>query len=456
MSNIAVLDIGKTNAKVLLIDGSTGAELAVERTPNRVIDAPPYPHHNVEGLFSFVLDALKSLSARHRIDAISITAHGGSAVLVAEDGSLALPMLDYEFSGIDETRATYEKVRPPFDETGSPPLPAGLNVGAQLFWQQTKFPNEFARAKWIVTYPQYWSMRLTGKPSVEPTSLGCHTDVWKPWAGDFSSLVDRMGWRAKFPPVRPASDVLGPVLPKIAAAAGLAQGTPVTSGIHDSNASLLPYLQGTEQPFSVASTGTWIIAFAVGGALKPLDAARDTLANVNALGQPTPTARFMGGRSMELLCEGPPAARQADDLDAVLRTPIMARPSIVAGCGPYPAAAFRWLGAEQPSPGIRAVAASFYCALMTAASLDLLGAQGPIHVDGPFAQNSLFLQMLAAATGRNVVAQAGAVSGPAAGAALLVEQPAQRASSGAVTTPHSVPTVFSAYAEAWRAMVQAM
>ncbi len=456
MSNIAVLDIGKTNAKVLLIDGLTGAELAVERTPNRVINAPPYPHHNVEALFSFILGALKAISARHKIDAISITAHGGSAVLVAEDGSLALPMLDYEFSGIDETRAAYDKVRPPFDETGSPPLPGGLNVGAQLFWQQAKFPDGFARAKWILTYPQYWSMRLTGQPSVEPTSLGCHTDVWNPWAGDFSSLVDRMGWRAKFPAVRPAGDVLGPVLPAVAAAARLALGTPVTSGIHDSNASLLPYLQDTEQPFAVASTGTWIIAFAMGGALKPLDAARDTLANVNALGQPTPTARFMGGRSMELLCEGQPAAWLADDLDSVLCTPLMARPSIVPGCGPYPAAAFRWLGSEQLSPGMRTVAASFYCALMTAESLNLLGAQGPIHVDGPFAQNSLFLQMLAAATGRNVVAQAGAVSGPAAGAALLVEQPAQRATSGAVTTPRSVPAVFSAYADAWRAMVQAM
>jgi sugar (pentulose or hexulose) kinase len=263
MSNIAVLDIGKTNAKVLLIDGSTGVELAVERSPNRVIDAPPYPHHDVEGLFTFILGALKAIAARHRIDAISITAHGGSAVLVAEDGSLALPMLDYEFSGIDETRAAYDKLRPPFEETGSPPLPGGLNVGAQLFWQQTKFPNDFARAKWIVTYPQYWSMRLTGQASAEPTSLGCHTDVWNPWAGDFSSLVDRMGWRAKFPPVRPAGEVLGPVLPEIAAAAGLIEGTPVTSGIHDSNASLLPYLQGTKQPFSVASTGTWIIAFSM-------------------------------------------------------------------------------------------------------------------------------------------------------------------------------------------------
>ena len=28
------------------------------------------------------------------------------------------------------------QVRPPFAETGTPRLPVGLNLGAQLFWQQ--------------------------------------------------------------------------------------------------------------------------------------------------------------------------------------------------------------------------------------------------------------------------------------------------------------------------------
>jgi hypothetical protein len=35
-----------------------------------------------------------------------------------------------------------------------------------------------------------------------------------------------------------------------------------------------------------------------------LDPARDVLVNVNALGQPVPSARFMGGREYELIRAG--------------------------------------------------------------------------------------------------------------------------------------------------------
>ena len=76
----------------------------------------------------------------------------------------------------------------------------------------------------------------------EATSLGCHTDLWAPAEGRLSSLVEREGWARLFPPLRPAASVLGPILPAVAAATGLAPATPVACGIHDSNASLLPWL----------------------------------------------------------------------------------------------------------------------------------------------------------------------------------------------------------------------
>ena len=39
---VAVIDIGKTNAKVLLMDLASGAEVVVFKTPNLVVNAPPY------------------------------------------------------------------------------------------------------------------------------------------------------------------------------------------------------------------------------------------------------------------------------------------------------------------------------------------------------------------------------------------------------------------------------
>ena len=70
---IAVLDIGKTNAKVVVLDSETGAEIAVLKRPNVTIKTGPYPHYDIEALWSFALDALKKLAREPGFDAISIT-----------------------------------------------------------------------------------------------------------------------------------------------------------------------------------------------------------------------------------------------------------------------------------------------------------------------------------------------------------------------------------------------
>ena len=99
----------------------------------------------------------------------------------------------------------------------------------------------------------------------ERTSLGCHTDLWNPHTGAFSSLVRDMGWSGLMPPLQAPADILGPVTPEVAAATGLDPATPVHCGIHDSNASLLPHLLARKPPFAVVSTGTWVVAMAIGG-----------------------------------------------------------------------------------------------------------------------------------------------------------------------------------------------
>ena len=273
MARIAVIDIGKTNAKVLVADTATGAEEVLSRTPNTVRRDGPYPHHDAQALWSFLL---QGLSRAQGVSAISVTTHGASAALVDGAGELVLPILDYEHDGPESLRAEYDALRPDFAETGSPRLPIGLNLGAQLHWQARAFPADFARTRHILTLPQYWSFRLTGVAASEYTSLGCHTDLWNPLAGRFSSLVDKLGWQGLFPPVAGPEKVLGPILPDVAQATGLPTGLPVLSGIHDSNASLVPWLEG-EAPRAVISTGTWMIVMALQGRRVDLDPARDVL-----------------------------------------------------------------------------------------------------------------------------------------------------------------------------------
>ncbi|HEX5934269.1 MAG TPA: FGGY-family carbohydrate kinase [Pseudorhizobium sp.] len=415
---IAVLDIGKTNAKVLVLDCETGVEIAERRVANRVLSGPPYPHYDVEALWAFIVEALKAFAASPGYDAISITAHGAAAALLDEDGELALPVLDYEHIYPAPVAETYAGMRPPFSETFSPALSGGLNLGAQLHYQKTVFPSEFRRVRSILTYPQYWAFRLTGVVATEVTSLGCHTDLWRPDRNEFSSLVDRLGLRSMMAPVRSAFDPLGPVLPALEI--GLGKSVEVFCGIHDSNASLLPHLS-RPAPFAVVSSGTWVVSFAVGGDIERLDPARDTLANVDAYGRAVPSSRFMGGREFEMLTAelGPCNADAAlAAMPAVLEAGMMLLPNVAEGSGPFPMCRRRWLGDAGASSGERWAAACLYLAMMTDVCLGLIGAKGPILLEGPLASNPAFLSALRMLGGRPVIA-VGGTTGTSQGAGCL-------------------------------------
>nr|WIE91550.1 FGGY-family carbohydrate kinase [Mesorhizobium sp. WSM4875] len=449
--HVAVIDIGKTNAKVALVELTKPSEIALRRTANAPVWQAPYPHHDVEALWTFILNSLADLNRERRIDAISITTHGATGALVDAAGELVLPVLDYEFNSPDQLAADYDAVRPPFAETGTPRLPIGLNLGAQFFWQQKRFPVEFAKSAAILMYPQYWALRLTGVAANEVTSLGCHTDLWNPWTSDYSSLVDRMGWRPLMAPVRRAKDRLGSILPAIARLTGLDPATPVFCGLHDSNASLLPHLLSDRPPFSVVSTGTWVVSMAVGGKKVELDAARDTLVNVNAQGHPVPSARFMGGREFSLLTEGQAQDWTEADVAAVLARQALLLPSTQQGSGPFPHHAAQWVNAEGLPPGQRFAAISFYLALMTATCLELIGGDGRTTVEGPFARNPLFIRMLAAATGRAVIASETS-TGTSIGAALLASDGATVISKGERTELPADPA-WHDYVRAWQRVV---
>ena len=450
--SIAVIDVGKTNAKVVLVDGASGADLAVRSAPTIVRQDGPYPHFDVSGAWDFLCGALRDLRREAPFDAISITAHGSAGALVGcdPDGEgLLLPILDYEHPGPEETADDYDAVRPDFPETLSPRLPGGLNLGAQIFWQRRRFPEAFEPPAQYVNYPQYWAWRFTGVLATEMCSMGAHSDLWNPRRASWSSLVPRLGWYHILAPLRSAFDTLGPLRPDLASRLGLPQGLPVKCGIHDSSASLLPHLMVREPPFTVVSTGTWVILFAVGGDLEKLDPAKDTLANNSAFGQPVACARFMGGREFRILAGADPPTPSEAELEAVLARRIMALPTFAPGTGPYGRRKGSWSGDPAAlTPGERSAAASLYDALVTAASMGAADSAGPVIVEGPFAESRLYCSALAAATGQPVLASQGR-AGTTRGAALLAGGDASSALTAAEVSPLT-SSHFPVYLEEWR------
>lgn len=112
------------------------------------------------------------------------------------------------------------------------------------------------------------------------------------------------------------------------------------------------------------------------------------------------------------------------------------------------------LVARRPTAaGERVAVISFYLALMTSVSLDLIGAEGDVVVEGPFAANSCFTRMLATATGRRVVTSSSGVTGTSIGAALLAA--GEGAAGPADATDAITPPVleWQSYCAAWRTAV---
>lgn len=445
-----VLDIGKTNVKLSLIDAA-GATLAEQRRANTILVSGPYPHHDTEGIWDWMLTVMRAFGRIATIGAIVPVTHGATAALVNQHG-LVLPVLDYESKLPEHCNDAYAAMRPPFSETCSPALPAGLNLGRQLAWLASSFPAQFAHTHHILMYPQYWAWRLSGVASGEVTSLGCHTDLWQPKAQRYSSLVAHMGWQDLFPPLRGAAAVLGPLLPALAELTGLPADCKVLCGIHDSNASLVRYLGGNVG--TVLSSGTWLIAASFHTPLEALDEEADMLANTNALGQPVACMRFMGGREFALLAGADAHLCSVTDLQTLIDHGSLALPCFADSGGPFSGRAGTMVGAPPCTAGERYALATLYCVLMTDYCLDKLTSAGAVALEGSFTGNAHFAPLLAALRPGRQVFVSDDASGTTCGGWMLHRGEDAQAPDGLLADPLRLPGL-TEYRDHWRTLIDA-
>lgn len=453
---IVVFDLGKTSLKLLVVSAD-GEVIESTTAPNRPIEGEPYRHADAAAIEAFLIAGLRELAGRHTIAAVVTTTHGASAALVDGQG-LVLPIMDYEAQPPAAIDAEYDRLAPSFAETGTPLLPASLNLGRQLLWQSRAFPRDVARARFLLTYPQYWAWRLSGVAAAEVTSLGCHGHLWNPRTHRVSALIDALDIGRLLPPLLPAWTALGTVTPEIARATGLPADCKVISGVHDSNAAYLRYLHFVGGRFSVASTGTWVICFNRGGRVEQLDPARDTLTNIDVHGDPVCCSRFMGGREFAAILGDTPAATPASEaaLTAMVACGAMALPAFSESGGPFPGARGEIVGAIADD-GERVALATLYLALMTEAGLEAIEAGDDLVVDGAFVANPMFAPLLAALRPSRRVRVAGDAHGTALGAALLARwgEPMPKAAPALRPVAPAIVPGLADYARDWRRRAEA-
>lgn len=456
-----VVDIGKTHAKVSLWNDA-GQPIRRERRANeRTAAAAGYRTLDVEGIDAWLMASIRGFAADGAVARVVTVAHGAAAALI-RDGALFTEPMDYEIEVGPTDRADYEAQRDPFEKTGSPSLPHGLNLGVQLHLLE-KWLGPLPADVVIVPWPQYWAWRFSGVPASEITSLGCHSDLWRPTEASYSRLAVDRGWAARMAPLRPAGATLGTISTEVAEATGLNRDCRVLCGLHDSNAALLAargHPEIADNEATVLSTGTWFVAMRCAGNGTGVDIgmlreSRDCLVNVDVYGRPIPSARFMGGREAEL-AGGVDSFRLTDSnrpdellnrLPKLVERGVAATPGFVPGVGPFPNAAGSWREKPNDPMDLRA-ATDLYLALVADTVLDLICSRERLLVEGRFANEVAFVRALAALRPDQRIYTSHAEHDVAYGALRLID-PGLRPSS-ALLSVEPMEIDMRSYAADWR------
>lgn len=446
---VAVFDLGKTNSK-LFVFGSDGSLLSEARTKPSWIEYDGLRVLDDVALFAWMTSALKQATEEHSVGHVMFSGHGCTFALVQDD-ELVHPVLDYEQDPPQPVADSIDILVPAFSETYSPKLPLGFNYGRHILWLEAIKPEAVSRADAILSYPQFWSWKFSGRKVSEVSYIGCHSHLWAPLRDDFSSLVDSRDWREKMPAFERAGAALGnwEIGPDPENAAPVV----VHNGVHDSNSALYYYRTLGFQDFTLVSTGTWVVIFHSACPLEALDEHRDMLANVTVDGKPAPTIRFMGGREYDIASDGWNKPISLEAVSRVIAKRVFALPSFAPG-GPMQGFESCFVGPEAHGEE-RAAVALLYVVLMTNLSLDLIQSENAIVIDGGLVKTGLFAELLAQLRPSQPIFTSATAEGSAFGAAALVFDTLGEKPFANETNEAASLQVFGleAYRDAWRALI---
>lgn len=458
---LAVFDLGMTNKKIVIYDESLRQIDAAYRVFQPILvdlsGGIKVETHDLSGIEDWLLSSLAAFAAKYPIKALAVTTHGATLVCVGDDGLPCAPCVYYTHEpGEAFHERFYALAGDPIElqkTTGTPAFKALINPSKGLLFLRENFPEAFARTRHVLNYPQYWGWRLTGVAGTEATYTGCHSYLWDFLKARPSEVARRLGVEDKLPSGMGKSwDVLGRISPQMASRWKLPPDLIVTLGIHDSNASLLPYLakQG-DRDFVLDSTGSWCVVMhpQKSYGFKPEDLGKVIFFNQSALGGPIKTAIFTGGLEYEAwanLIDGESAlGRQpAFDPDVYRRVlgsgSIFIMPELVRGSGQFPASISRAIegGREYslesmraggPRPDFLAHRAEAYAALnlslaiQTGIALERSGLEkgSEVFVEGGFRKNEDYVALVQALVPGSRTALTGMPEATSLGAAMTAK-----------------------------------
>ncbi len=302
---IAVLDIGKTNKKLVIYDNNL-KQLDSIYSSFPTIKYQDLDIEDIAGIDSWFIEGLKIMGSKYPIKVISVTTHGATGVCIDKEGNPSVPVVAYTNEVDDTFHDDFYNLAGTRDElqikTATAEIKPLINYAKLLYFLKKRFPVDFEKTDKVLLYPQYFSYLLTGKTAADYTYAGCHTYLWNFKKWQWSDVAEKLGILSKLPEtINKPGDILGNISDKIAKKTNLDPDTIVTTGIHDSNSSLLPYLINGNENFILNSTGTWCVVM---HPTKELSFTKEELGkmvfyNISANRDLVKTAIFMGGLEFE-------------------------------------------------------------------------------------------------------------------------------------------------------------
>ncbi len=251
-----VFDIGKTNKKLYLLDKNL-RELHKQYVRfDEIVDDEGFPCDDLEAISSWVVSSTREIlsAKKYTVRTINFSTYGASLVHLDAEGNVIAPFYNYlkpfpkrlkdEFFEKYHGEANFSLI------TASPSM-GFLNSGLQLYYLKYHKSAIFKRIDKSLHFPQYLSYLLTGRLTSEFTSIGCHTGLWDFRKHDYVQWIREEGLAQYLPEPEPTSKVI-PIKHDD-------QVILVGIGVHDSSAALVPYLKSTRKRFVLISTGTWSI-----------------------------------------------------------------------------------------------------------------------------------------------------------------------------------------------------
>ncbi|MFT4092647.1 MAG: FGGY family carbohydrate kinase [Niabella sp.] len=254
---IAIFDIGKTNKKFFLFNEDYKIVEEVSVHFEEIQDEDGFACEDVQALSRWVIATLKKYlqSDIYDIRAINFSAYGASFAHLNKYGNLVTPLYNYLKPYPKEAEALFYATYGTKEDiaicTASPAL-GNLNSGLQLYALKHTKKSAFDKTAVSLHFPQYLSYLISGKKYADITSIGCHTALWDFEKKQYHHWVVAESINEKLAPLYPSDTAMDVLYDGKALKCGV--------GLHDSSAAFIPYIQSVKEPFLLISTGTWCIS----------------------------------------------------------------------------------------------------------------------------------------------------------------------------------------------------